>query len=70
MRVTVVGAGIIGTTTAYRLKRRYPDIQLRIVAEKLSPHTTSDIGIHCMHIPYSELGVTACSFSVTAPTQQ
>jgi glycine/D-amino acid oxidase-like deaminating enzyme len=46
MRVVVLGAGIVGTTTAYRLKRRYPDIQLRIVAEKLSPHTTSDIGAY------------------------
>ncbi len=46
MRVVVVGAGIVGTTTAYRLKRRYPDIELRIVAEKLSPHTTSDIGAY------------------------
>jgi L-2-hydroxyglutarate oxidase LhgO len=43
MRVVVVGAGIIGTTTAYRLKRRYPDLDLQIVAERLSPHTTSDI---------------------------
>ena len=46
MRVVVVGAGIVGTTTAYRLKRRYPDIHLRIVAERLSPHTTSDIGAY------------------------
>jgi glycine/D-amino acid oxidase-like deaminating enzyme len=48
MRVVVVGAGIVGTTTAYRLKRRYPDIHLRIVAEKLSPHTTSDIGAYVL----------------------
>ncbi len=53
MRVVVVGAGIVGTTTAYRLKRRYPDIHLRIVAEKLSPHTTSDIGSYTV---YFELG--------------
>ena len=61
MRVTVVGAGIIGTTTAYRLKRRYPDLQLRILAEKLSPHTTSDIGI---------FRAKASNFSVSAPTEQ
>jgi L-2-hydroxyglutarate oxidase LhgO len=45
MRVTVLGAGIVGTTTAYRLKRRYPDLQLQIVADKYSPYTTSDVGM-------------------------
>jgi len=43
MRVVVVGAGIIGTTSAFRLKTKYPSVELSIVAAELSPHTTSDI---------------------------
>jgi len=43
MRVVVVGGGIIGTTSALRLKARWPTLQVRVVAEKLSPDTTSDI---------------------------
>ena len=44
MHVTVVGAGIIGTTTAYRIKRRFPELEISLVAEQFSPNTTSDIG--------------------------
>ena len=44
MRVTVVGAGIIGTTSAFRIKRRFPDVEMTVIAEKFSPDTTSDIG--------------------------
>ena len=44
MRVTVVGAGIIGTTAAFRIKRRFPDLEITVLAEKFSPNTTSDIG--------------------------
>ena len=39
----MVGAGIIGTTAAFRLLKSFPDISLKIVADKLSPQTTSDI---------------------------
>ena len=39
----MVGAGIIGTTTAFRLKKKYPDVELSVVADQLSPNTTSDI---------------------------
>jgi len=41
--VVVVGAGIIGTTSAFRILRRFPGIQLSLVADRFSPHTTSDI---------------------------
>ena len=43
MRVVAVGAGIIGTTSAFRLKKMFPDLQLRMIAAELSPDTTSDI---------------------------
>ena len=41
--MTVLGAGIIGATSAFRLKQKFPECELRVVAEELSPHTTSDI---------------------------
>ena len=43
MRVTVLGAGIIGATSAFRVKHRFPECEVRVLAEELSPHTTSDI---------------------------
>ena len=43
MRVVVVGAGIIGTTSAFRIKKQFPDLSIKIVAAELSPNTTSDI---------------------------
>ena len=43
MKVVVIGAGIIGTTSAVRIKRRLPECDLSMVASELSPHTTSDI---------------------------
>ena len=42
MKVCVIGAGIIGTTTAYQIKKRFPNAQVDIVAEIFSPNTTSD----------------------------
>jgi len=41
--INKVGGGIIGTTSALSLKARWPTLQIRLVAEKLSPDTTSDI---------------------------
>jgi len=38
-----VGAGIIGTTSAFRLKKLFPGLDIQIVAADLSPNTTSDI---------------------------
>lgn len=41
-RVCVIGAGIIGLSTAYRLKEAVPDVDITIVAEEFSPNTTGD----------------------------
>jgi len=41
-RVCVIGAGIIGLPTAYRLQEALPDIDITIVAEEFSPNTTGD----------------------------
>jgi len=43
MKITVVGAGIIGTTSAFRIKKKFPEAELKIIAAELSPKTTSDV---------------------------
>ena len=42
MKLCVVGAGIIGTSSAVRLKKAFPDAELKIISESFSPNTTSD----------------------------
>ena len=45
-RVTIIGAGIIGLTTACTLLKEYAaneNLQLTIVSEKFSPETTGDV---------------------------
>jgi len=42
MKICVVGAGIIGTSSAIKLKKAFPEAELAIVAASFSPLTTSD----------------------------
>lgn len=39
----VVGAGIIGITSAWRILDNVPNAKVTIFAEKFSPNTTSDV---------------------------
>ncbi|XP_050400433.2 D-aspartate oxidase isoform X2 [Patella vulgata] len=41
-KICVVGAGIIGLSSAIRIQDRYPKIDITIIADKFSPNTTSD----------------------------
>ena len=41
-RVAVLGAGIIGLSTAVCLQEADPSLDITIIAEKFSPDTTSD----------------------------
>lgn len=41
-KVIVVGAGVIGLSTAVVIKQRCPNVAVEIVADQFSPHTTSD----------------------------
>lgn len=41
-RICVVGAGVIGLSSAVRIQNQIPDADITIVADKFSPNTTSD----------------------------
>lgn len=41
-KVVVVGAGVIGITSALAIKIQFPKLEVIIIAEKYSPDTTGD----------------------------
>ena len=41
--VCVIGAGIIGLSTALNVQEMLEDVTVTIVAEHVTPHTTSDV---------------------------
>lgn len=44
MKVAIIGAGVIGTTTALRICETFGDlIAVTVFFEEMSPHTISDI---------------------------
>lgn len=43
VRVAVVGAGVIGFSTAVRIAEALPSCSIAVLADKFSPHTTSDV---------------------------
>ncbi len=43
MKVVIVGAGIIGITSAIRLLEMFPRAEITIITEEYSPNTTSDV---------------------------
>lgn len=42
MRVAVVGAGVIGVTSAFAVKSSFPSYDVKIFADAFSPDTTGD----------------------------
>ena len=42
-RICVIGAGIIGVSSAVRVIEAFPGSEVTIVADEFSPHTTSDV---------------------------
>lgn len=42
MRVAVVGAGVIGMTSAFAVKSSFPQFEVQIFSDKFSPATTGD----------------------------
>ncbi|XP_038410987.1 D-aspartate oxidase isoform X1 [Canis lupus familiaris] len=51
-RVAVVGAGVVGLSTALCLSRLGPPCAVTVVADKVTPHTTSDVAAG-MLIPHT-----------------
>jgi D-aspartate oxidase len=43
MHFGVLGAGVVGLTTALELQREFPNAQVTILAEKFLRDTTSDV---------------------------
>lgn len=41
-KVVVVGVGIVGVNTALELQRRYPNLNVTIIADKFNEETVSD----------------------------
>ena len=67
MKITVVGAGIIGLATAYSLSNN--DHEVKIIAEKFSPNTTSNRAAAFWfpyHIRNDERGINWCRQSYEA----
>ncbi|XP_022107139.1 D-aspartate oxidase-like isoform X3 [Acanthaster planci] len=50
-KVCVVGAGIIGLSTAYIIQDKIPDVEVTIIADRFSPDTTGD-GTGGLWMPY------------------
>lgn len=42
IKICVIGAGIVGLSTAFEVQKRFPSAQLTIIAEKFNMETTSD----------------------------
>eukprot|EP00058_Branchiostoma_floridae_P025556 XP_002611046.1 hypothetical protein BRAFLDRAFT_233542 [Branchiostoma floridae] len=42
-RVCVVGAGVVGLSSAVCIQEKVPGVQVTVLSEKFSPHTTSDV---------------------------
>jgi len=42
MRVAIVGAGVIGVTSAFAVKNAFPSYDVKIFADAFSPDTTGD----------------------------
>ncbi|XP_048452768.1 D-aspartate oxidase [Rhincodon typus] len=43
LQVAVIGAGVVGLSTAVHIAESIPDCSVTVIAEKFSPYTTSDV---------------------------
>lgn len=56
IKVVVLGGGIIGMTTAVRALETLDDVDVTVVSERFSPHTTGDVAAGLLK-PYCLKGV-------------
>ena len=43
LQVAVIGAGVMGVTSAYQLKMKYPALQIDLLANSFPPNNTTDV---------------------------
>lgn len=43
LKIAVIGAGIIGITSACRILEHFPNANITVYADRFSPNTTSDV---------------------------
>ena len=43
IQICVLGAGVIGLSTAVNIIEKIPNVKVNIIAEQFSPDTTSDV---------------------------
>lgn len=51
MRIAVIGAGVIGVTSAVAIKEAFPRAEVTIFSDKFTPNTTGD-GSAGLWLPY------------------
>ena len=54
VKVGVIGAGIMGVTSAYMLKAKYPLLHVDLISESFPPNTTTDVGAGYWRPPEQE----------------
>lgn len=42
IKIAIVGAGVIGLSSAIRIQEEFPHAEITLIAENFSPETTSD----------------------------
>ena len=43
LQVAVTGEGVMGVTSAYQLKMKYPALQIDLLADSFLPNNTTDV---------------------------
>ena len=43
VKVCVIGAGVIGLSSALRIIEQHPEVEVTVIADKFSPATTTDV---------------------------
>ena len=43
INIVIIGGGIIGTSTALHLKRKYAEFNITLISQAFTPQTTSDV---------------------------
>lgn len=61
VRIAVIGAGVIGLSTAVCISQLVPQCSITVITHKFTPNTTSDVaaGILIPHAYEGERGISA-----------